>query len=237
MSPEQLLSPKSVDARSDLWSLGVVAYMALTGRQPFGGTTLAEVFIAIVQREVKPPSSVVAGVGQAIDDWFTDALCREPDRRFRNADEMARELREAAQRTPRKDGLRRPVSLRTSIIAALGCGLLVALISWALLRQPAVSSDRAPPALSSPPQTKMVLVPTGSFVMGCDAGGRCDKDEAPAHPIWLAAFRINRTEVTVAEYTACVEAGTCNSAGLTSSERCNWGRSARRRHPINCVSW
>ncbi len=237
MSPEQLLSPKSVDARSDLWSLGVVAYMALTGRQPFGGTTLAEVFIAIAQRKVEPPSGIVPGIGQAIDDWFTDALCREPDRRFRNADELARELREAAQRTPRNlVGLRQPVSLRTSIISALSCGLLVALASWVVLRQPEPARPNAPP-LAAPPQTQMLPVAAGSFVMGCNAGGRCDTDEAPAHTVWLSAFEIDRTEVTVAEYTACVESGACNATGLTSSERCNWGRTARRRHPINCVSW
>lgn len=49
----------------------------------------------------------------------------------------------------------------------------------------------------------------------------------------LRAFAIDRTEVTVATYRRCVEAGACSPA--SQGEQCNWGRSDRDSHPINCV--
>ncbi len=51
----------------------------------------------------------------------------------------------------------------------------------------------------------------------------------------LDAFRIDRTEVTVAQYRACVDDGVCRAADTVGS--CNWGKSGRDGHPINCVDW
>ena len=53
----------------------------------------------------------------------------------------------------------------------------------------------------------MLLVPGGTFTMGIDAGG--EGDERPAHPVTLAAFWLERTEVTQQAYGACVEARAC----------------------------
>lgn len=60
------------------------------------------------------------------------------------------------------------------------------------------------------------------------AGGRFD-----AHTI--VDFHLDKTEVTVAEYRACVDAGKCHTP-RTGSEWCNWGAKGKDGHPINCVS-
>ena len=54
----------------------------------------------------------------------------------------------------------------------------------------------------------------------------------------LGRFSISKTEVTVGQYRACVEAGSCTAPMRKSaSSDCNWGRSHREDHPVNCVDW
>lgn len=109
-------------------------------------------------------------------------------------------------------------------------------------------SKPAPP----PPPTagKMLAVPAGSAMLGCNEAvdKECEEDEKPGGEVKLAAFEIDETEVTVAQYRACVEAKGCSAEGLdmpSSGEKdepdltwtCNWGKADRDQHPINCISW
>ncbi|MFH2010440.1 MAG: SUMF1/EgtB/PvdO family nonheme iron enzyme [bacterium] len=80
----------------------------------------------------------------------------------------------------------------------------------------------------TPPPSDMLLVPAGPFVMGADQGG--EQDEHPAHRVTLAAFWLDRTEVTNRAYGACVKAGQCRSP-----RRRAWHRGARL--PVTGVSW
>jgi formylglycine-generating enzyme len=87
--------------------------------------------------------------------------------------------------------------------------------------------------------TQMVSVPAGPFFMGCnaDVDTDCQTNESPYRSITLSAFKIDKTEVTVAQYKACVDgrgAG-CTTPGTT--EDCNWGIAGRDNHPVNCVNW
>jgi serine/threonine-protein kinase len=89
MSPEQLLSSRSVDFRSDLWSLGVVTYLALTGIRPFRGETIGAISVAVNDAVFDAPSSARPGLSPSIDSWMERALQKEPARRFGSAREMA----------------------------------------------------------------------------------------------------------------------------------------------------
>lgn len=95
-----------------------------------------------------------------------------------------------------------------------------------------------------------VLVPSGEFHYGCDEAldPACHDDETPGRTMTLPAFRIDRTEVAVERYAACVEAGACRDdsvgtrgfAGRIDDDpdgRCNWGRPDRGDHPMNCIDW
>ncbi len=82
----------------------------------------------------------------------------------------------------------------------------------------------------------MVTVPAGLFRMGCSGSdSSCAGDEKPVHEVFLDAFSIDKTEVTVDAYAACVSAGKCSNP--TTGVYCNWEVSGRGDHPINCVDW
>jgi eukaryotic-like serine/threonine-protein kinase len=89
MSPEQARATAGVDHRADLWSLGVVAYRALTGKVPFPADSLADLLIAICTSQHPPPSSVVPGLGPDVDLFFDRALAKDPARRYQSARDMA----------------------------------------------------------------------------------------------------------------------------------------------------
>jgi len=88
---------------------------------------------------------------------------------------------------------------------------------------------------------EMVSVPAGKFYMGCNeqVDSECNSNEKPGRWVYVDAIRIDKTEVTVAAYRRCVQAGRCSSEGLTSGilGECNWDRGDRENHPLNCVTW
>ena len=81
-------------------------------------------------------------------------------------------------------------------------------------------------------EVAMVNLPAGSFMMGSDDG---DADEKPVHRVSVAGFAMDVTEVTTAAYTTCVRAARCTAAG--TGTYCNYGKSDKDNHPINCVDW
>ena len=94
MSPEQLHG-ETLTPASDLFSLAVVLYEALTGRVPFAGETPEQVSTAQSSGRVRPPSTVAEGVPGRLDEAILQALRIEPDQRFHSAEAMARALEAA----------------------------------------------------------------------------------------------------------------------------------------------
>jgi len=81
---------------------------------------------------------------------------------------------------------------------------------------------------------KWVKIPGRTFMMGSD-NSDAYKDEKPVHRVRVSGFQMAKTEVTVAQYRACVKARACTKP--KSGKYCNWGKSGRDDHPINCVDW
>ncbi|TKC96400.1 serine/threonine-protein kinase [Polyangium fumosum] len=100
MSPEQLLSARRVDHRSDLWSIAVVAYHAITGRVPFHGETVGSLGVAVHTGVFHLPSALRPDVPPAVDAWFQRMLRRDPAERFGSAKEMAEALEQAILGAP-----------------------------------------------------------------------------------------------------------------------------------------
>jgi len=91
MSPEQARGLRTVDFRSDLWSLGVITFRCLTGRYPFEGEAIGDLLVKICTAQLPVPSSYVP-VPPAFDTWFEKAMQRDPTLRFASAAELADQL-------------------------------------------------------------------------------------------------------------------------------------------------
>lgn len=96
MSPEQARGLRSVDYRSDLWSLGVITFRCVTGRLPFEGEALGDLLVKLCTAPVPVPSQLLPGLPPAFDAWMAQALSRDPDARFADARAMAQALTQVA---------------------------------------------------------------------------------------------------------------------------------------------
>jgi serine/threonine protein kinase len=115
ISPEQALNAKHVDHRADLWSLGALAYNALTDRLAYGHIEGEAWWARLTQQDFPPPSSLRADLPPALDAWFTRALHPKPDQRFTSAAEMARTFAALASEPPPPLEPPRPLRLDKTI--------------------------------------------------------------------------------------------------------------------------
>jgi serine/threonine-protein kinase len=93
MSPEQLRNAKDIDARADIWSLGVVAYELLAGKPPFDGEGVGEIFAAILEKDPEPVHIVNWRLPPEISLVIAKCLQRKPEDRWNDAAELVRALK------------------------------------------------------------------------------------------------------------------------------------------------
>ena len=97
MSPEQARG-QATDARTDIWSLGVVIYQMVTHHLPFEGTSNSDVIASILGKEPAPMARYARNVPEALEWIVTKALTKDPDERYQTAKEMMVDLRRIKQR-------------------------------------------------------------------------------------------------------------------------------------------
>ena len=94
MSPEQVIGDvRGTDARSDIYALGVLLYEALTGKVPFPGSSVVQVYLGILNGTVTPPSQLNPRTPRDLEAICLKALDRDKTHRQASALEFARELR------------------------------------------------------------------------------------------------------------------------------------------------
>jgi serine/threonine-protein kinase len=92
MSPEQARGVKSIDHRSDLFSLGIIAYQCVTGKLPFYSEGLGDVLAQIMYEAIPIPSQQGLQVPPGFDAWWQRASARAVEARFQSAKELADSL-------------------------------------------------------------------------------------------------------------------------------------------------
>jgi serine/threonine protein kinase len=150
MAPEQAQG-ESVDARSDIFSLGCVLYLLLTGKRAFDGPNVPAILSKITHKDPPAPSSLVAGLPAGVDAVVSRALAKDPNERYPDARSFAEDLNDV--RTGRE-----PQNLRGWQPPPPAQGTLVSSGPWPKRETEPLSSRPAPP-------------PTGTTALAKDRRG------------------------------------------------------------------
>ena len=139
MSPEQAQG-KHVDARSDVYSLGMVFYEMVTGRKPYQADTPMAVVWKLASEPLPRPRSFVPGLPDPVDQILLKALAKHPEDRYQNIDKFAMALESLASGASSKDkiidsrtgssGVGNRRTVLWSLITITGMALIGILIAW-----------------------------------------------------------------------------------------------------------
>ena len=97
IAPEQARGEQP-DARSDLYSLGIVMYEMLTAQKPYEGDTIAEIALKHISAGATPPHELVEGIPEELERITLKAMCAEIDKRYQSASELLADLDAFAQK-------------------------------------------------------------------------------------------------------------------------------------------
>ena len=153
LSPEQV-GRKAVDRRVDVFAAGIVLWECLTGERLFQGKTEAETVTRVLRDPISPPSLMRPEVSTELDEVCLRALERDPQRRFKTADDFGSALRHAFG----------------PLVDATQVGLLVCDLAGDAIRTQRASLNRGElQSAAKPRRTKRVLAIAAAFLLAVGA--------------------------------------------------------------------
>jgi eukaryotic-like serine/threonine-protein kinase len=178
MSPEQVLG-KPVNKLMDVYAFGVLLFEMLAGERPFGGAAIEQIFYKILHEPLDLSPLSRAGVPARIVEIVCRCTDKQPEKRYRNFDEVAAALRNETAPPPKPA---KKKAFQPLVFAGAGIAILAALavIFWPRPRPPVTRVDTPP---------GMVLIQAGRFLFGKDK-----------QPVALPAYYIDETVVDNAHY-------------------------------------
>jgi len=165
MSPEQFIGT-SIDARSDLYSVGVIAYELLSGRKPFSGTNF-EIMRQVINTPPGNPSELNPKISVQLDWAVQKALAKKPGERFQTAREFAEAFGKGIEASLRRNTRQEePAALDDAPTQRIDMNLVSAarLLAGAhpAAEQPAAESPATPAAVPESPAAPASAIETGA---------------------------------------------------------------------------
>lgn len=147
LAPENFSGLRTVDARSDIYSLGVIFYQMLAGEAPFKGETPTDVMLKHAEEEPVALTEHRSDVPVAIEAVVRKALAKDPDERYQTAAEFVEDLDKAAL-APASTGGR---FWKTAAVAIIGIGLLASALIYATASKQTIPLTQLQPDANGQP--------------------------------------------------------------------------------------
>jgi serine/threonine-protein kinase len=179
MSPEQINGNEAVDARSDLYSLGVSFYELVTGKHAFDGESQFAIMAAHLERTPVAPTTIDPKLPPALNDLILVSVARDPDKRFQTAEAFRNALQSLNEARSEKTVVLEPPAPPPQAVGSISPGalpppkshralwatagalcfvaVLVAAMEFGPWRK--ATADSPPPKAASPVQQKLELAP------------------------------------------------------------------------------
>ncbi len=243
IAPEQVQDAKDVDARADIYSLGITFYHLVTGEIPFEASSSHEMMCKHVQEPLPHPRTKNPDLPEDLCKIICKMAEKSPDERYQSAEELLVDLSafraahasEDTEETDPSIGIRRRLIPIAAGLIILGVIALMVALKLGPVREPGeLANGAGVPAFGEAfkvlgVEIDLVPVVAGDFTMGSDTG---HANEKPAHsvhissPFWMAA-----TETTRQQFAAFAD----DTAFRTDAERA--GRTMTYETRTGVLGW